>query len=135
VLINSLALLALYGTIVVLGVMLYLNHKKLDTMNKTQAELVLDVQNLTEQLTASTKDAKDTKERIIKVGKETDDLLALVKRLQEIIQTNSEAAPELVAAIQAAVAQGAALKTAVDEVGTSAQAADEKVPDAPAQES
>lgn len=96
----------------------------------TQAEVTALLNITKDQLVSANARIAAATEGIAKVGTETDTLNQKIKDLEDAVNNQTNASPELVAAVtalqEASTAQGAAL----DALAAGVTAADDKVPDA-----
>lgn len=105
--------------------------KRLDKIMSSQLALTQEVKNLTALLAAANLKINETNDKVLKIGTETDGLLEKIAALEEAIENQDNASPELVAAFAEAKANATTLSESVDKIAGTAQAGDAKVPDAP----
>lgn len=97
----------------------------------TQAEIVIDLRNVKDQLTAVSALTSQTVDEVTKVGTETDNLQSRIVVLEAAVSNQTNASAELVAAVQSVKEQAGVVASGVDTLAAGVKAVDDKVPDAP----
>jgi len=102
---------------------------KLDKIMATQADIVTQLNAATQNIAAISTAVDAAVVEINKVGVETDTSLKLIKDLQDAINNQTNATPELVAAAQALADQVGVAAASATAAQSAIQVVDDKIPD------
>lgn len=97
-------------------------HARLTQLRKAIDKVMATQKEIADQLTAANEALTAVGAGVTKIGTETDGLLQKIKDLEDAINNQTNATPELVAAFEA-------VKATVESLGTLVTSVDDKVPD------